>query len=287
MKKIFSIVAAALVAFSFVSCNNEQTGSSFFKLTVSNIEATSVDVEIVPADTTVYYGATLFYGEDFAKYGADTLAADFASQLAALAQQYGASALIQHGYILQGKQSSPAEGLSSNTEYALIACQLNVNGDVVTLGKEISYKTFKTKDIEIKSEVDLGVLEGGGFEDYRDLDGSYIAYATDQATYDVTLNIYDDDFSGDYTEADLETSEYSFIWTKDMNSEKGLSIAKAELKNVPGNGNDATISGWVVASNNIKYKFSFTYPTVEAASAPKKAAAKNALKPATLKVVRK
>ncbi len=287
MKKIFSIVAAALVAFSFVSCNNEQTGSSFFKLTVSNIEATTVDVEVVPADTTAYYGATLFYGDDFAKYGADTLAADYAAQLATLAQKYGASALIQRGYILQGKLSSPAEGLSPKTEYALIAFQLNVNGDVVTLGKEISYKTFKTKDIEIKGEVDLGVLQGGGFEDYRSEDGSYIAYATDMATYDVTFNIYDDDFSGDYTEADLETSEYSFIWTKDMNVADPLLIVKAELKNVPGNGNNANLSGWAIATDGIKYKFSFDYPTVEAAAAPKKAAAKKELKPATLKVVRK
>ncbi len=286
MKKIFAIVAAALVAFSFTSCENEKTGSNFFKITISNIEATSADVEIVPADTTAYYGATFFYGDDFAKYGADTLAADYASQLATLAQQYGASALIQHGYILQGKLSSPVENLSPNTEFALIVYQLEVNGNEVALGKEISYKTFKTKDIEIASEVDLGVLEGGGFEDYRSEDGSYIAYATDNATYDVTLNIYDEDFNGNYTEADLD-AEYSYIWTADMNSETALSIAKAELKNVPGNGNDATISGWVVASNNIKYKFSFTYPTVEEASAPKKAAAKNALKPATLKVVRK
>ena len=132
-----------------------------------------------------------------------------------------------------------------------------------------------------------GVLEGGGFEDYRDLDGSYIAYATDQATYDVTLNIYDDDFSGDYTEADLETSEYSFIWTKDMNVADPLLIVKAELKNVPGNGNNANLSGWAIATDGIKYKFSFDYPTVEAAAAPKKVAAKKELKPATLKVVRK
>ena len=107
------------------------------------------------------------------------------------------------------------------------------------------------------------------------------------ATYDVTFNIYDDDFSGDYTEADLETSEYSFIWTKDMNVADPLLIVKAELKNVPGNGNNANLSGWAIATDGIKYKFSFDYPTVEAAAAPKKAAAKNALKPATLKVVRK
>ena len=287
MKKFFAFVAAALVAFSFSSCEKGASGSAFFKINVTNIEATSAQAEVIPADTTVYYTVAIYYAEDLAKYGADTLALDWVgSRIAPYAEQYGVSTLVQYGLINQGKMAGEINNLSANSDYVIIAMTLNVNGDVVALGKEISYKSFKTKDVPVASEVDLGALQGGGFEDYRDLDGSYVAYATDEATYDVTLNIYDDDFSGDYTEADLETSEYSYIWTADCGSEYGMTIAKAQLKNVPGNGNNANISGWVVASNGIKYKFSFTYPTVESANAPKKAAAKKAeLKP--LQVVRK
>ena len=287
MKKIFAIVAAALVAFSFTSCEKKDAGSKFFKITVSDIESTTANVSIVPADTTAYYGAAFYYAEDFAKYGADTLAADYTADLAALAQQYGASTLIQYGYIFQGELSSPVESLSPNTEYAIIAFQLEVNGDEVALGKEISYKTFKTKEVEVAGEVDLGVLDGAGFEDYRSDDGSYIAYATDDATYDVTLNIYDEDCLGNFTEADLD-AEYSYIWTAEMNSETALAIAKAELKSVSAGVDAATISGWVVASNGIKYKFSFTHPTAAADKAPAKKVAKKAeLKPATLKMIRK
>ena len=284
MKKIFAFVAAALVAFSFTSCENEKTGSKFFKITVSNIEATTADLSVVPADTTSYYGVGLFLTSDVVKYKADTIAAEAAAAIAEYVEKgYGLDVLAQHGIVRKGKLESPVEGLPSNSEITVIAYQLVEQGKTVVLG-EVSYKNFKTKDIEIKETVDLGVLQGGGFEDYRSDDGSYLAYATDKAHYDVTLNIYDEDFSGDYTEADLD-AEYSYIWTAEMNSENALPIVKAELKNVPGNGNDATISGWAVASNGIKYKFSFTYPTVEA-KAPKKAAAKGGLKKASLKVVR-
>ena len=146
----------------------------------------------------------------------------------------------------------------------------------------VAKKAFTTPDIVVKETVDLGVLQGGGFEDYRSIDGSYIAYATDKATYDVTLNIYDKDFVGNFTEADIDP-EYSYIWTSEMNSENALSIVKAELVSALAGADAATISGWAVASNGIMYKFSFTHPTVEAVGAPARAAKKDAAK----KVVQK
>ena len=288
MKKLSYLFAVVALVASLASCNKkEDVGSDFFKITVSNIEATTADVAIVPADTTTYYSVSMYYATDFVKYGADSLAAEYVAQLAEVAKSYGVETLIQYGYISQGEIAGPVENLIPNTEFAIVAFDLVVSKNDVKLGKEISYKTFKTKDIEIKSEVDLGVLSGGGFEDYRSEDGSYIAYATDNLHYDVTLNIYDEDFNGNYTMADLD-AEYSYIWTSEMNSETALALIQAELKNVPGNGNNATLSGWVVASNNIKYKFSFTYPTVEADGAPVKKAAKAAkLEPAKLHVIRK
>ena len=284
MKKFFAFVAAALVAFSFTACEGAGGGgSNFFKITVSNVTETAADIEIVPADTTAYYAETVFLASDFAKAGVDSLSAAYVADLAALAEAYGAQTLIQYHYILQGKLSSPLEGLNANTEYTILALELNVNGDVVTLGKNITHKTFKTKDIEVKSEVNMGELVGGGFEDYRDFDGSYYAYATDEATYEVLLNIFDDDCVGNFTAADLDP-EYSYVWTSDM-GENPVTIAKAQLESKLTGENIATISGWVIGSNSIKYKFSFSHPTVEAAGAPKKAAKKaNELKPATLKV---
>lgn len=289
MKKFFAFVAAALIAFSFSSCEKGASGSSFFKVKVSNITSTTVDISIEPADTLAYYFANVLESATVAKYTVDTIAATYAANIDAYLKK-GATgeALVQYGYLIQGKVAGTIPGLPANTDLTLVVFKVVIDGTTAKHG-DISYVNFKTKDVEIKGEVDLGALQGGGFEDYRELDGSYIAYAADNATYDVTLNIIDNDFEGNYTEADLMAAD-SYIWTKDMNSEKkGLSISKAELKNVPGNDNVANVSGWVIASNDIKYKFSFTYPTVEAAGAPKKVAAKkatNELKLGSLKFMR-
>ena len=283
MKKIFAIVAAALVAFSFVSCNNEPE-SKDFKIVVSEISEQTATVTVTPTDAEATYYWDVFQADALKGMADDSICATLKTLMDYYIAMYAMAGqeLTYADFLNKGESHYNYESLTPGTDYVVLAVKMDAEAN---FSGKIAKKSFRTKDLELKGEVDLGVLTGGGFEDYRELDGSYIAYATDQATYDVTFNIYDDDFSGNYTEADLE-SEYSFIWTKDMNVEDPLLIVKAELKNVPGNGNNANLSGWAIATDGIKYKFSFDYPTVEAAAAPKKAAAKKALKPA-LKVVRK
>lgn len=284
MKKIFAFVAAALVAFSFASCNNEPE-SKDFKIVVSEIGEQTATVTVTPTDAEATYFWTVIPAENLKGMSDDSILVELKYGIDYTIAMYtmAGQELTYADFLYKGESHYNYESLTPETDYVVLAVKMDAEAN---FSGKIAKKSFRTKDLELKGEVDLGVLQGGGFEDYRDLDGSYIAYATDQATYDVTFNIYDDDFSGDYTEANLETSEYSFIWTKDMNVEDPLLIVKAELKNVPGNGNNANLSGWAIATDGIKYKFSFDYPTVEAAAAPKKAAAKKALKPA-LKVVRK
>ena len=283
MKKFYVMMAAALVAFSFASCNkkgqNEPEPSkgdepvAAFNIQVSDIEATTALVTVTPADTAATYYWEVFQAEGFDGLSDDSIYAALKyniDYMIAYYEVYYGMELTYADFLSKGEEHYNYESLNPETDYVVLAVNMdeecNFSGAVVK-------KAFRTKEVVITDEVDLGALQGGGFEDYRSEDGSYIAYATDDATYDVTLNIYDEDFSGNYTEADLE-GEYSYIWTAEMNSENALSIAKAELKNVPGNGDVATISGWVVATNGIKYKFSFTYPTVEESEAPKKVAAK-------------
>ena len=283
MKKIFAFVAAALVAFSFASCNNEPE-SKDFKIVVSEIGEQTATVTVTPTDVEATYYWDVFQADALKGMADDSICATLKTLMDYYIAMYAMAGqeLTYADFLNKGESHYNYESLTPGTDYVVLAVKMDAEAN---FSGKIAKKSFRTKDLELKGEVDLGVLTGGGFEDYRELDGSYIAYATDQATYDVTFNIYDDDFSGNYTEADLE-SEYSFIWTKDMNVEDPLLIVKAELKNVPGNGNNANLSGWAIATDGIKYKFSFDYPTVEAAAAPKKAAAKKALKPA-LKVVRK
>jgi len=274
MKKFFAFVAAALVAFSFVSCEKEDVGSKFFKITVSDIEQTTARVAVVPADTTVYYAVPMCYASELAKYTADSVAANYVDYLNGLAQAYGANTLISYKVINKGELSGPVDELAPQTEYAVLACQVIVDeeANTVTLGKEISYKIFKTKDIELAGEVDLGELEKGYFEDYRSEDGSYMAYGYDEAqTKMVALNIFDDDFVGNFTEADLDL-EYSYIFTSEMSSQYGLAIVKAEFESKLAGQDEATVKGWVIATDGIKYQFKFTHPTVESdgAGAPAK-----------------
>ncbi len=281
MKKFLSFVAAALVAFSFTACNGNDPASKDFKITISDVTATSAVVKIEPADTTATYIATYLPAEIAAPLSEDSLKIVLKASLDYAIAMYKArgSNVTYADFLKQGVQEGEISDLSPKTEYLFVAVKMDAQA---VFSGNVAKKAFTTPDIVVKETVDLGVLQGGGFEDYRSIDGSYIAYATDKATYDVTLNIYDKDFVGNFTEADIDP-EYSYIWTSEMNSENALSIVKAELVSALAGADAATISGWAVASNGIMYKFSFTHPTVEAVGAPARAAKKDAAK----KVVQK
>ena len=281
MKKILSFVAAALVAFSFTACNGNDPASKDFKITISDVTATTAVVKIEPADTTATYLATYLPAEIAAPLSEDSLKIVLKASLDYAIAMYKArgSNVTYADFLKQGVQEGEISDLSPKTEYLFVAVKMDAQA---VFSGNVAKKAFTTPDIVVKETVDLGVLQGGGFEDYRSIDGSYIAYATDKATYDVTLNIYDKDFVGNFTEADIDP-EYSYIWTSEMNSENALSIVKAELVSALAGADAATISGWAVASNGIMYKFSFTHPTVEAVGAPARAAKKDAAK----KVVQK
>ena len=281
MKKILSFVAAALVAFSFTACNGNDPASKDFKITISDVTASTAKVKIEPADTTATYLATYLPAEIAAPLSEDSLKIVLKASLDyAIAMNKAKGYNVTYADFLEhGVQEGEISGLSPKTEYLFVAVKMDAQA---VFSGNVAKKAFTTPDIVVKETVDLGVLQGGGFEDYRSIDGSYIAYATDKATYDVTLNIYDKDFVGNFTEADIDP-EYSYIWTSEMNSENALSIVKAELVSALAGADAATISGWAVASNGIMYKFSFTHPTVEAVGAPARAAKKDAAK----KVVQK
>ena len=281
MKKFLSFVAAALVAFSFTACNGNDPASKDFKITISDVTATSAVVKIEPADTTATYIATYLPAEIAAPLSEDSLKIVLKASLDYAIAMYKArgSNVTYADFLEQGVQEGEISDLSPKTEYLFVAVKMDAQA---VFSGNVAKKAFTTPDIVVKETVDLGVLQGGGFEDYRSIDGSYIAYATDKATYDVTLNIYDKDFVGNFTEADIDP-EYSYLWTSEMHSENALSIVKAELVSALAGADAATISGWAVASNGIMYKFSFTHPTVEAVGAPARAAKKDAAK----KVVQK
>lgn len=297
MKKFFAFVAAALVAFGFTACEGAGGGSNFFKITVSNITETSADLSVVPADTTAYYGVSVYPSTVVAKYTLDTVAAYFADDIAYYLEN-GATVelLIQYGYLLQGKLEYQLKDLPDDTEYTVVACKINLEGNTATLG-DVTHKIFKTKAVQPKEEKNLGELPVTHFDDWRDYDGSFTVYADDseRPAVEVALTIFDTDFIGVYNRDSLDL-EYSYVWTEDM-GENPVLISKAQVEGKLAGADKASLSGWVLGANGIKYTFSCTYSTVAEAGAPRKAAAKaqktvaaksvNDLQPRTLKVIRK
>ena len=72
MKKIFAFVAASLMLFSFASCdkkggNDPEPEVKNFEIQVSNVEAKSVSVKVVPADVNVTYYWDIFVASEAAK----------------------------------------------------------------------------------------------------------------------------------------------------------------------------------------------------------------------------
>ena len=291
MKKILSFVAAALVAFSFTACNGNDPASKDFKITISDVTATTAMVKIEPADTTATYIATYLPAEIAAPLSEDSLKIVLKASLDyAIAMNKAKGYNVTYAdYLEHGVQEGEISGLSPKTEYLFVAVKMDAQA---VFSGNVAKKAFTTPDIVITKTVELGVLDFLAIEDYRDYDGSFMLYGGKEGKSEVCMNIFSESFAGHFTEEDLDL-EYSYVWTPEA-GEYGLSIVKAELEGVEDlTAQTATIGGWVVASDQVKYTFSINdFSTVineegaDEVSAPKKAAKKEAKKAPACKFVK-
>lgn len=273
MKKIFSILAAAVIAFSFSSC---EKGNSVvmngFKINVDSITESSAFTHVEFADTTTYFSVSLYAAEALKQYPADTLAAYGLETIAGyVSYGYTLADLAKYGVVNLGTFEYSWSGLPANTDIAVIAYQIleNESGEL-SVGK-IATLIFRTKDIIPAKVVALTDLTQTDFFDYRDFDGSWLVYANRaDSTQEIALNIYDEDFTGTYTVSDIE-GEYSYVFADTTI----VDIAKASITGTENaEAQTATLDGWVIGTNAVKYTFNFTFSTVEAAGAPVRKAAK-------------
>ena len=280
MKKILSFVAAALVAFSFTACNGNDPASKDFKITISDVTASTAKVKIEPADTTATYLATYLPAEIAAPLSEDSLKIVLKASLDYAIAMYKArgSNVTYADFLEQGVQEGEISDLSPKTEYLFVAVKMDAQA---VFSGNVAKKAFTTPDIVVTKTVELGVLDYLAIKDYRDVDGSFMIYGGKEGQSEVGLNIFSEGFAGHWTEEDLDL-EYSYVWTPEA-GQYGLSVVKAELAGVEDlQAQTATIGGWVVATDQVKYTFSINdFSTVineeggdQEASAPKKAAKK-------------
>ena len=260
MKKVLSILLAITIAFTFTSCNgggNKEVQGSDFKITVSNITATTAQIEIVPADTTALYFYDIYFADQFTK--AD-LNIDTIAQISNDAIEYYME-MDEYEYDFEeylsiGKISGKngfLEGLTPETEFLVYAHKMDRDGKA---SGELSYVFFKTPkftSIIGKKNVDMF----GYYYDYIDEEGTYGLEAYDSTeTYALFYSAEVKKLDETLTMQSFKGS-YSYIYIFFFANEGMYSIYDANLKAEYNEEKDQLkLNGTIVASDSIEYTVS-------------------------------
>lgn len=285
MKKIFSILAVALVAFSFASCNgnNPTPGKDGkFAILVENITATSADITVTPTDTAAYYFWSVYYAESIKEAG-DSLGAYLAEDLKA---EYGSYdwALVASYLLTKGEDNYSFSELPSETDLAVVAFYLD---STYTVLGEVGIKEFTTPKLEIEETVALNITSAtvdlSLMKDY----GLMGISAEAQDGYALKLCFYAEQASGTFTE-EAFYSDGQYVYNYVEWGEGDDDWTTLEKMNLDGalnkEGTEYAFSGSVVGDNGVEYTFSATATIAEeeggeaAAFAPKRVVKKAALK---------
>lgn len=285
MKKIFSILAVALVAFSFASCNgnNPTPGKDGkFAILVENITATSADITVTPTDTAAYYYWTVYYAESIKEAG-DSLGAYLAEDFKA---EYGSYDwdLVASYLLTKGEDNYSFSELPSETDLAVVAFYLD---STYTVLGEVGIKEFTTPKLEIEETVALNITSAtvdlSLMKDY----GLMGISAEAQDGYALKLCFYAEQASGTFTE-EAFYSDGQYVYNYVEWGEGDDDWTTLEKMNLDGalnkEGTEYAFSGSVVGDNGVEYTFSATATIAEeeggeaAAFAPKRVVKKAALK---------
>lgn len=289
MKKIFSILAVALVAFSFASCNgnNPTPGKDGkFAILVENITATSADITVTPTDTAAYYYWSVFYAESVKEAG-DSLGYQIAESLK---QNYGSYDWdVVTAYVMsQGEDNYSFSGLPSETELAVVAIYLDSTYTVIG---EVGIKEFTTPKLEIEETVALNITSATVDLSYMASYGLLAISAEAQDGYDLELFFYADELNGTFTENDFYSDGvyvYNYVEWGD-GDEDWATLEKMNLIGaINEEGTEYAFNGSVVGDNAVEYTFNATATIAAeeeeeeggegAAFAPKRVVKKAALK---------
>ena len=275
MKKIFSILAAAIIALSFASCEKTDPGMKLFHLKAV-VTDTSVVISVTPTDTTMYYGLGLYPSSYLKSYPLDTLLNwDIEDLQYYFDHNMTLEQMVEDEDLYKGP-FGPLEitEIPANYTVTFVAYEVLENNGELSIGR-VASKTFTTKKIDVVETVDLGTIETGVLDTMFAQYGIYTIYGWNDDV-EIWVSIYDNDYKGSYTYADIEP-EISGIWTAVDDKSQYLVDAKftTTFKEADQSGK---ASGWVVGANGIKYKFSMEYVLTEELPAPARVAKREIVK---------
>lgn len=245
-----------------------------FQIAIDNITATSATVAVTPSNKEATYFWEIYETSEIEGTDDAAICARIKEGNDATIEFYAYKDLTIGDLLSKGMDAYTYDNLYPNRDYTIVAVAMGTLG---TTNGVVAKQSFKTLDIEVIGDVDLGELVGTKFNDFRDFDGSFIVHGEDEdGTKKVSIAISSNDLAGNFTDADLDPF-WSYVWTEDQGGYYGETAVKAELVGTAdAEAQTATLSGWVVCVDGIKYHFSLAYSFAdkkeESLSAPAKKA---------------
>ena len=225
-----------------------------FEVQVSELTRNSAVVTIVPSDDETTYYWDVFAAEDIVDATDAEIAAEFLAYFQELIDEnaaYGEELTIAD-FLSQGEDSYSFKGFEPGTEYVVVVLPMDEEGNATGATTK---KNFTTEAIPAPTgeTVDFGELECVMIDDYRDYDGSYVLYfGNEEETIEIGLNIYADDFGGEFTFEDIDP-DYSYVWTEEGGV---LEIQDATITAVLSeDGKSVAYTVSVIAINGVQYDF--------------------------------
>ena len=283
MRKIFSILAAAIIALSFASCEKADVGAKYFKIRVTDITDSSAVISVTPADTSMIYLVTAYPTADIERYTLDTIVSYLEYELEDYLDYKGGATLedlVAEGSLFQRPFGPKTIALYANTAWTVLACELlQAEDGAVSVGR-VATKKFTTKKVQVVETIDLGVLQEVGCDDDRESDGSFGVWGTSEdGAYAIEVWFFDEDLKGSY---DFNDIGINWSGISNLANGEGFSLADAKLVGTYVEATGAgKLEGWVVANNGVKYKFTANYvlePEGDGGRAPRRAIKKDAVK---------
>ena len=275
MKKIFSILAVALVAFSFASCNqNKEVEQDNFVIEVSNITAKSALIAVTPADTTKTYYWDILPADTAAKMTDEQIGAYFKEYFDYLIDYYaGYYDLSYEDFILKGKDEYEYTKLDPNTEYMVVSIYMDANAVASGKATRKNFKTLEQKEDPVPADMTFQIAASDVTFSSADV---AITPSNNEAYY--YWNLFEAEEIAEVSDADLcaamkenieETIELYELFGYDLSFEDFLSKGP-DAHSFTGLSSQTTYTVVAVAmgtlgtTNGAVAKYNFTTPKVEA-----------------------